>query len=178
YAPFPLGPAIIFYTIIDRRGPAWRWLACVVLVVGATISLATPGHPEPYTAIFQALIFVTAWAAGVLSRAKRASLQAAESRAERAEAELDRQTSRAAVAERTGSPASCTTSSRITSASWRAQARLPPRRRPAGPPRPRALWRSSAARPGRRSPSCAGCSASCAALRSSSRPPRRRRSRT
>jgi signal transduction histidine kinase len=100
YAPFPLGPAIIFYTIIDRRGPAWRWLACVVLVVGATISQATPGHPEPYSAIFQTLIFVTAWAAGVLSRAKRASLQAAESRAERAEAELDRQTSRAAVAER------------------------------------------------------------------------------
>ena len=101
YAQFPLGPAIIFYTIIDRRGPVWRWLACVAVVVGVTISLATPGHTEPYEAIFQALIFVTAWAAGVLSRAKRASLQAAESRAERAEAELDRQTSRAAVAERT-----------------------------------------------------------------------------
>jgi signal transduction histidine kinase len=101
YAPFPLGPAIIFYTVIDRRGPVWRWAACVVVVVGAAISLASPGHPEPYTAIFQALIFLTAWAAGVLSRAKRASLQAAESRAERAEAELDRQTSRAALAERT-----------------------------------------------------------------------------
>jgi signal transduction histidine kinase len=101
YAPFPLGPAIIFYTIIDRRGPVWRWVACVVVVVGMTISLATPGHPEPYTAIFQVLIFATALAAGVLSRAKRASLQAAEGRAERAEAELDRQTSRAAVAERT-----------------------------------------------------------------------------
>jgi signal transduction histidine kinase len=101
YAPFPLGPAIIFYTIIDRRGPVWRWLACVVLVVGAAVSQASPGHPEPYSAIFQALIFGTALAAGVLSRAKRASLQAAQSRAERAEAELDRQTSRAAVAERT-----------------------------------------------------------------------------
>jgi signal transduction histidine kinase len=101
YAPFPLGPAIIFYTIIDRCGPAWRWLACAVLVVGATISQATPGHPEPYSVIFQALIFVTAFAAATLSRAKRASLQAAESRADRAEAELDRQTSRAAVAERT-----------------------------------------------------------------------------
>jgi signal transduction histidine kinase len=101
YAPFPLGPAIIFYTIIDRCGPVWRWLACLTVVVGVTISLSTPGHPEPYTAIFQALIMVTALAAGVLSRAKRASLQAAQSRAEHAEAELDRQTSRAAVAERT-----------------------------------------------------------------------------
>jgi signal transduction histidine kinase len=101
YAPFPLGPAIIFYTIIDRCGPIWRWLACAVLVAGATVSQATPGHPEPYSVIFQALIFVTVFAAGVLSRAKRACLEAAESRAERAEAELDRQTSRAAVAERT-----------------------------------------------------------------------------
>jgi signal transduction histidine kinase len=101
YAPLPLGPAIIFYTIIDRRGPVWRWLACVIVAAGLTISLATPGHAEPYTAIFQVLIFVTALAAGVLSRAKRASLQAARSRAARAEAELDRQTSRAAVAERT-----------------------------------------------------------------------------
>jgi signal transduction histidine kinase len=100
YAPFPLGPAIIFYTIIDRCGPVWRWLACAVLVVGATISQATPGHPEPYSLIFQALIFVTAFAAATLSRAKRVSLQIAQSRAERAEAELDRQTSRAAVAER------------------------------------------------------------------------------
>jgi signal transduction histidine kinase len=100
YAPFPLGPAIIFYTIIDRRGPVWRWLACAVVVAGATVSLTTPGHSVPYEALFQALIFVTVWAAGMLSRAKRASLRAAESRAERAEAELDRQTSRAAVAER------------------------------------------------------------------------------
>jgi signal transduction histidine kinase len=101
YAPFPLGPAIIFYTIIDRRCAVWRWIACAVVVVGVTISLGAPGHTEPYDAIFQALIFVTALAAGVLSRAKRASLQAAQTRADRAEAELDRQSSRAAVAERT-----------------------------------------------------------------------------
>ncbi len=30
FAPFPLGPAIAFYTIIDRCGPVWRWTACVV----------------------------------------------------------------------------------------------------------------------------------------------------
>jgi len=101
YAPFPLGPAIAFYTIIDRRCAAWRWIAVVVVAAGIAVSEAAPGHNVPYDAVYQALIFLTAWAAGVLSRTKRARLLAAESRAERAEAELDRQTSRAAVAERT-----------------------------------------------------------------------------
>ena len=100
FAPLPLGPAIALYTIIDRRSAPWRWIACALVVAGVTISLDGPGHSEPYDSIFQALIFLTAWAAGVLSRTKRASLQAAESRADRAEAELDRQTSRAAAQER------------------------------------------------------------------------------
>jgi signal transduction histidine kinase len=46
------------------------------------------------------MIFLTAWAAGTLSRTKRASLQAARSRADRAEAELDRQAAMAAERER------------------------------------------------------------------------------
>jgi len=100
FAPFPLGPAIAFYTVIDRSHPVWRWITCVLTAVGIAISLAAPGHNEPYQAIFQALIFLTAWAAGTLSRAKRASLEAAQSRADRAEAELDRQASRAAEHER------------------------------------------------------------------------------
>jgi signal transduction histidine kinase len=101
FAPFPLGPAIAFYTVIDRRGAPVRWIACALVTAGITTSLSRPGHLEPYEAIFQALIFLTAWAAGMLSRIKRANLQAAESRAERAEADLDRQTSRAAALERT-----------------------------------------------------------------------------
>ena len=101
FAPLPLGPAIAFYTIIDRRGPAWRWIAVAAVAAGITISLSTPGHSEPYDAIFQALIFLTAAAAGLLSRTKRANLAAAESRADRAEAELDGQVSRAAARERT-----------------------------------------------------------------------------
>jgi signal transduction histidine kinase len=101
FAPFPLGPAIAFYTVIDRSHPVWRWLTCVLTAAGISISLSSPGHTEPYEAIFQALIFLTAWVAGTLSRAKRASLQAAQSRADRAEAELDRQASRAAERERT-----------------------------------------------------------------------------
>jgi signal transduction histidine kinase len=100
FAPLPLGPAIAFYTVIDRSCPVLRWLTCVGAVVGISISQATPGHSEPYQAIYQVLIFLTAWAAGTLSRTKRASLRAAQSRADRAEAELDRQTSRAAGLER------------------------------------------------------------------------------
>jgi signal transduction histidine kinase len=101
FAPFPLGPAIAFYTIIDRRGPVWRWLACLLVVAGIAVSESSPGHPQPYDTIFQLTIFLTAAAAGMLSRAKRASIQAAQSRADRAEAELDRQSSQAAERERT-----------------------------------------------------------------------------
>jgi signal transduction histidine kinase len=101
FAPFPLGPAIALYTIIDRRGPIWRWIACVLVAAGIAISEAQPGHPQPYNTIFQVTIFLTAAAAGLLSRAKRASIRAAQSRADHAEAELDRQSSQAAERERT-----------------------------------------------------------------------------
>ncbi len=101
FAPLPLGPAIAVYTVFERRGRLARAMTFILVIAGVTISQAAPGHSEPYEAIFQALIFGTAMAAGVLSRAKRASLHAAESRAERAEAEVDRQAASAAAAERT-----------------------------------------------------------------------------
>jgi signal transduction histidine kinase len=101
FAPFPLGPAIAFYTVIDRCGPVLRWLSVAGAAIGITISEASPGHNLPYDAIFQATVFLTVWAAGVLSRTTRANLQAAQSRAERAEAELDRQAAEAASRERT-----------------------------------------------------------------------------
>jgi signal transduction histidine kinase len=100
FAPFPLGPAIAVYTVFDRRGPLWRWITCLLLAAGIAVSDASPGHSEPYDTIFQVTIFFTAAAAGLLSRAKRASVQAAQSRADRAEAELDRQSSQAAERER------------------------------------------------------------------------------
>jgi len=100
FAPFPLGPAIALYTILDRRGAAWRWITCVLVATAIGVSQAAPGHHEPYDTIFQVMIFTTAAAAGLLSRAMRASVQAAQSRADRAEAELDRQSSQAAERER------------------------------------------------------------------------------
>ena len=100
FAPLPLGPAIAFYTVIDRRGPVWRWITIAAVAAGITISLSSAGHEEPYDAIFQVMIFGTAWAAGVLHRTQRATLAAAQSRAEHAEAELDRHATREAAAER------------------------------------------------------------------------------
>src|SRR5262249_24753713 len=95
FAPFPLGPAIALYTVIDRSAAVWRWITVVVSAVGVTISLTSPGsRSEPYEAIFQATILIVAWAAGTLSRIKRANLAAAQDRAERAEAEMDRVASR------------------------------------------------------------------------------------
>ena len=100
FAPFPLGPAIAVYTIFDRRGPAWRWITGLIVAAGIAVSESSPGHSQPYDTIFQVTIFLTAAAAGLLSRAKRASIQAAQGRADRAEAELDRQSSQAAERER------------------------------------------------------------------------------
>jgi signal transduction histidine kinase len=100
FAPFPLGPAIALYTVMDRCSAAWRWSSILVVGTAIGVSQAAPGHHQPYDTIFQLMIFLTATAAGLLSRAKRASIQAAQSRADRAEAELDRQSSQAAERER------------------------------------------------------------------------------
>jgi len=100
FAPLPLGPAIAFYTVMDRSGPLLRWISVTGIIAGVTVSQLAPGHHQPYDAIFQAMIFLTAGAAGVLSRAKRATVQAAENRAVRAEAEVDHQVAAAAMRER------------------------------------------------------------------------------
>jgi signal transduction histidine kinase len=99
-APFPLGPAVAFYTVMAGARPLWRWIVCAFVAAGLSVSLAAPGHSEPYDATTQAFIFLTAGVAGVLSRARQANLIAAESRANWAEAELDRQSSRTAARER------------------------------------------------------------------------------
>jgi signal transduction histidine kinase len=101
FAPFPLGPVIAFYTIIELRGRAWRWITIVLSATAIGISEASPAHDQPYDTVIQAFIFATAWGAGLLSRATRANLLAARARAERAEAELDAESARAAEVERT-----------------------------------------------------------------------------
>ena len=48
---------------MDRRGAVWRWVACLLVVAGISISEASPGHAQPYDTIFQVMIFFTAAAA-------------------------------------------------------------------------------------------------------------------
>jgi signal transduction histidine kinase len=100
YAPLPLAPAIAFATVADRSGPRLRWLTVAGATAGITWSQAQPGHNQPYDAIVQAFIFGAAWAVGTLSRYRRAALQAAAERAERAEASIDIAAAQAAAAER------------------------------------------------------------------------------
>jgi signal transduction histidine kinase len=101
FAPLPLGPALAFFTVIDRCRPAVRRALTVVLVLGMITSQLRPGHNEPYDITLSALVFLTAWMAGVLSRTHRAYLAEVEARAARAEAERDAETARPATAERT-----------------------------------------------------------------------------
>ncbi len=100
YAPLPLGPAIAFYTAMDRSGPRTRVVVCVVALAGITASQLSPGHSEPYDFVVAGLIFVAAGMAGVLSSTRRAYLGEAEARAALAEADRDRESSRSAAMER------------------------------------------------------------------------------
>jgi signal transduction histidine kinase len=101
FAPLPLGPAIAFYTLMDRGSTRAR-LALSALGLGVLIESQTlPGHIEPYDFFVQLLIFAAAGMAGILSRTRRAYLHEVEARAEQAEAERDRHVALAAAEERT-----------------------------------------------------------------------------
>jgi signal transduction histidine kinase len=100
FAPLPLGPALAFFTVIDRCRPSVRRVITIALILGMITSQTRPGHNEPYDISLSALIFLTAWMAEVLSRTRRAYVTEVEARASRAEAERDAETARAAAAER------------------------------------------------------------------------------
>jgi signal transduction histidine kinase len=101
FAPLPLGPAIAYYTIMDRCSTRVRVTISVLLVIGIVRSQMLPGHSEPYDFFIAALQFAVAGTLGMLSRTRRAYLQAVEARVEHAEAERDRQVVLAAAQERT-----------------------------------------------------------------------------
>jgi signal transduction histidine kinase len=101
YAPIPLGPAIAYYTIMDRCSTRVRVAMTVFLIAGVIQGQTTPGHNEPYDFFVAALQFVVAGTLGILSRTRRSYVQAVETRAEQAEAERDRQLALAAAQERT-----------------------------------------------------------------------------
>ncbi len=100
YAPLPLGPAIAFYTAMDRSRPRVRLVLCIVALAAITTSQLSPGHNEPYDFAVAALIFASAGMAGVLSSTRRAYIAEVLARAARAESDRDRESSRAAAMER------------------------------------------------------------------------------
>ena len=101
FDPLPLASAIAYYTVMDRCPTRTRVVVSAVLVFSIIRSQTLPGHNEPYDFFVVALEFVVAGTLGILSRTRRAYLQAVEARAEQAEAERDRQVALAAADERT-----------------------------------------------------------------------------
>jgi signal transduction histidine kinase len=100
YAPLPLGPAIAFYTVLNRCRLRACVISCVLALTAITISELQPGHNQPYDLVVAVLIFIASGMAGLLGRTRRAYLEETEARAARAEAERDRESARAAAAER------------------------------------------------------------------------------
>jgi signal transduction histidine kinase len=100
YAPLPIANAIAFATVAYQTCAPWlRWGTLVATAGGISWAMTLPGHPLPYEAIVQFVIFGSAWVVGMIFRSRRSFIAAISSRAERAEAELD------AVAERAASAA-------------------------------------------------------------------------
>ena len=102
FAPFPLGPAIAFYTVIDRRG---RALALGRLRGGGGGHRRLGGRARAHRALRRHLPGddLPHRVGGGHAQPDQAgdTCRLRESRADRAEAELDRQAARAAAAERT-----------------------------------------------------------------------------
>ncbi len=101
FDPLPLGSAIAYYTIMDRCSTRVRVVISTLLFVGIFRSQTLPGHTEPYDFFVVVLELGVAGTLGILSRTRRAYLQAVETRAEQAEAERERQVALAAAEERT-----------------------------------------------------------------------------
>jgi signal transduction histidine kinase len=100
YAPIPLGPAIAYYTVMDRCSTRVRVAVSALTLVGIVRSQLLPGHNEPYDFFVVLLQFAVAGTLGILSRTRRAYVHEVEDRAERAEAERARQVALAAAEER------------------------------------------------------------------------------
>jgi signal transduction histidine kinase len=100
FAPIPLGPAIAYYTIMDRSSTRVRAVISAVTLVGIARSQLLPGHNEPYDFFVVVLQFVVAGTLGILSRTRRAYVQEVEAWAEHAETERARQVALAAAEER------------------------------------------------------------------------------
>jgi signal transduction histidine kinase len=100
FAPVPLGPAIAYYTVMDRSSTRVRVVVTALTLAGIVRSQLLPGHNEPYDFFVVVLQFAVAGTLGILSRTRRAYVQEVEARAEHAEAERARHVALAASEER------------------------------------------------------------------------------
>jgi signal transduction histidine kinase len=100
FAPLPLGPAIAYFTVMDRCSTRTRVATSALLLAGIIRSQTLPGHTEPYDFFVDVLVFAAAGMVGLLGRTRRAYLAEVEARAEQAEADRDRQVALAAEQER------------------------------------------------------------------------------
>ena len=100
FEPLYLASLIAYYTVMDRSSTRVRVVISVVMLAGIITELSLPGHNMSSEFPIVALEFVTAGMAGIISRTRRAYLQEAQARAERAEAVRDREVALAAAQER------------------------------------------------------------------------------
>jgi signal transduction histidine kinase len=101
FEPLYLATLIAYYTVMDRSSTRVRVVISVLLLPPLIRSQALPGHNEPADFLVVAMEIVAAGMAGIISRTRRAYLQEAQARAERAEAVRDREVALAAAQERT-----------------------------------------------------------------------------
>jgi signal transduction histidine kinase len=97
FEPLPLGPALAYYTVMDRSSARVRWVVSGLLAAGIVRSQLLPGHTEPYDLFVVVLEFAVAGLAGTLHRAH---VRQAAGLARRAEADRVQQVALAAAQER------------------------------------------------------------------------------
>jgi signal transduction histidine kinase len=101
FEPLYLASLIAYYTVMDRSSTRVRVVISVLMLAGIIRALSLPGHNMSLNFPIVAMEVVTAGMAGIISRTRRAYLQEAQARAERAEAVRDREVALAAARERT-----------------------------------------------------------------------------
>jgi signal transduction histidine kinase len=100
FEPLYLASLIAYYTVMDRSSTRVRVVISMLMLAGIIRELSLPGHNMSSDFPIVAMEVVTAGMADIISRTRRAYLQEAQARAERAEAVRDREVALAAAQER------------------------------------------------------------------------------
>src|SRR5258708_38532996 len=90
FAPIPLGPAIAYYTIMDRSSTRVRVVMSAVTLAGIVRSQLLPGHNEPYDFFVVVLQFPAPPTLAILTRTPPASVPDVDAPAEHAAADRAR----------------------------------------------------------------------------------------